>query len=171
MTPMTTMPKALIVCASIHQQNTARIAAAIGDALLAKIVRPEDVAPADLYQYDVVGFGSGIYYGAVHAAITDLVRRLPEDGRRRPAAFIFSTSGLPFLWPLWHRRLKADLGRKGFGILGEFHCRGCDRWGPLWLVGGINRRHPDARDLDRAAAFARTIRGRFDAAARSGAGP
>jgi hypothetical protein len=41
----------------------------------------------------------------------------------------------------------------------------------LWLVGGINRRHPDARDLDRAAAFARTIRGRFDAAARSGAGP
>jgi hypothetical protein len=50
-----------------------------------------------------------------------------------------------------------DLERKGFDVVGEFHCRGFDSWGPLWLAGGINRRHPDAQDLDRAADFARRL--------------
>jgi hypothetical protein len=27
-------------------------------------------------------------------------------------------------------------------------------WGPLWLTGGINRRHPDEQDFRRAAEFA-----------------
>jgi hypothetical protein len=70
---------------------------------------------------------------------------------------VFSTSGLSCLWKLWHGPFKQELARKGFDIIGEFHCRGFDAWGPLWLVGGINRRHPDERDLSRATEFAHRI--------------
>jgi len=35
--------------------------------------------------------------------------------------------------------------------------RGFDAWEPLWLVGGINRRHPNERDLSRVAECARRI--------------
>jgi flavodoxin len=49
------------------------------------------------------------------------------------------------------------LARKGFAVLGEFACRGFDTWGPLWLTGGLNKSHPDDRDLDRARRFANEI--------------
>jgi hypothetical protein len=42
-------------------------------------------------------------------------------------------------------------------IIGEFACRGFDSWGPLFLIGGLNRHHPDARDLEQARQFARRL--------------
>ena len=61
---------------------------------------------------------------------------------------------LPFLAELWHAPLRRLLARKGFRVVGEFACRGFDTWGPLWLTGGLNRAHPDDRDLARAEKFA-----------------
>jgi len=48
---------------------------------------------------------------------------------------------------------------EGYEISGEFSCRGFDTWGPLWLTGGLNRKHPDDRDLQRARDFARNVAG------------
>ena len=67
---------------------------------------------------------------------------------------------------LWHAPLKKLLARKGFEVVGEFSCRGFDTWGPLWLTGGLNWRHPSERDLARAREFAGRVVGRdseFDA--------
>jgi flavodoxin len=151
------MAKTVIICKSVHHGNTLQVARAIADVLHAEIVAPEDFPYTSLGDADLVGFGSGISYGGMHAALREWVQGLPAaapDGHR---AFLFSTAGLPFLWRTWHRLLRNDLERKGFDVVGEFHCRGFDNWGPLWLAGGINRRHPDARDLDRAADFARRL--------------
>lgn len=147
-------PKSLIICMSVHHQNTAQVARAIADVLHADICRPDEVPYARLDEYDLIGLGSGIYFGRFHPALRRWVRELPAvpvHGRR---AFVFSTSGLSGLWRVWHQPLKASLARKGFDVVAEFHCRGFDTFGPLWLMGGINRRHPDADDLQRAADFA-----------------
>ena len=45
----------------------------------------------------------------------------------------------------------------GFEVVGEFHCAGFDTVGPLRWFGGLNRHHPDERDLNSAAAFARRL--------------
>lgn len=151
------MAGTVIICKSVHHGNTLRVARTIADVLRAEVVTPEEFPSTSLGDADLVGFGSGVYYGGLHAALREWVRGLPAaapDGRR---AFLFSTSGLPFLWRTWHRPLRTELERKGFDVVGEFHCRGHDSWGPLWLAGGINRRHPDARDLRRAAEFARRL--------------
>ena len=149
--------RSVIICKSVHRQNTAKVARAIADVMHAEVVSPEDFPHASLERYDVVGFGSGIYYGVIHPALWDWVRRLRTDGQGRRSAFVFTTAGLPVLWRVWHGPLKADLTRTGFDIIGEFNCGGFDTWGPLWLTGGINRRHPSPQDLDRAAAFARDV--------------
>ena len=88
-----------------------------------------------------------------HPKLTGWIRRInsPLAGR---AAFVFSTSGLPFLSRLWHWPTKSRLARRGFRVIGEFSCRGFDTVGPLWLMGGLHRGHPNARDLSRAAEFA-----------------
>ena len=80
--------------------------------------------------------------------------KLPAHALSAKPAFLFTTSGLSCLWKLWHAPFKKELAKKGFDVVGEFHCRGFDSWGPLWLTGGINRRHPDEQDLRRAAEFA-----------------
>lgn len=155
-------PRSLVVVASVHHGNTARVAAAIADVLGAAVIAAEDATPERLAAHDVVGFGSGVYYGRMHESLFGIVRGLPDVGAAgaspppRPA-FVFSTSGLPFLAKVWHAPLVRLLARKGFDVVGEFSCRGFDTWGPLWLTGGLNRKHPDDRDLARARDFARRI--------------
>lgn len=152
-----TIPKTLVICKSVHHGNTARVAARIAEPLRAEVAEPDAVPYTILDGYDLVGFGSGVYYGRFHDALRDWLQGLPTQAVARRPAFVFSTSGLSCLWRLWHRPFTRELARKGFDVIGEFHCRGFDNWGPLWLTGGINRRHPDGRDLERAAAFARRL--------------
>ena len=152
------MPTCFIICKSVHHQNTAQVARVMAKALKATVVSPEELPYTSLSDDALIGFGSGIYYGSFHPALREWVEGLPDAPRSTRRAFVFSTSGLPMLWKLWHRPFTRALARKGFRVVGEFHCRGFDRWGPLWLAGGINRGHPDARDLERAAVFARSLK-------------
>ncbi len=146
----------LIVCVSESHGNTRRVAEAIGAELDADVVEPEDVD--DIGRYDLIGFGSGIYFGSVHYRLLDLVDRIPTGGGR--GAFTFSTSG-SFLLPwLGTTGVRDRLQKRGYHMLGDFNCRGFDTVGPLRLIGGLNRGRPDDRDLARAAAFARDIRSR-----------
>jgi flavodoxin len=149
--------KALIVCTSIHHQNTAQVARALAEVLGGEVARPDDVRYTSVSRYEVMGFGSGVYHGRLHGALFDWLSGLPDCRERVQPAFVFSTSGLSFLSKVWHAPLKRLLGRKGFEVIGEFSCRGFDTWGPLWFMGGLNRGHPDEQDLARARDFARKL--------------
>ena len=46
--------KTLIICKSVHHQNTARVAQAIANVLHAEICAPEDVPYARLNEYDLI---------------------------------------------------------------------------------------------------------------------
>lgn len=153
-----TSPRRLVVVASVHHGNTLRVAKAIADVLEAQVVPAGDVAPEWLVGRDLVGFGTGVYYGRPHESLLALLRRLPDAPAPARPAFVFSTSGLPFLSRVWHAPLERLLARKGFEVIGSFACRGFDTWGPLWLTGGLNRRHPDDHDLCRAREFAQRLR-------------
>jgi flavodoxin len=148
------MPRAALVYVSMHRGNTRRIADAFANVLNADVCRPEDVTAEELARYALVGFGSGIYYGRHHRSLLSFAQSTAGEGR---SAFVFSTAGLPFLSSIWHRPLRRRLYRRGWRILGEFTCPGWDSWGPLRLIGGLNRRRPDERDLGRAQEFARRL--------------
>ena len=169
-------PATLLVYKSVHHQNTAQLARALGEVLQADLVSADQVSsnvdgrgdslsgysgPLCLDRYDLIGFGSGVYYGRMHPdlllAAQTIASATTHLKQRPPAAFLFSTSGLPFLAPLWHRPLKDMLTRAAIPVIGEFACRGFDSWGPLWLFGGLNRKHPDVRDLERGRRFARQL--------------
>ncbi len=152
-----TSGKSLILCKSIPHQNTAQIARVMAEVLNADVACPEEFPHTSLGNHELVGFGSGVYYGRLHAALYAWLHGLPDCREALKPAFVFSTSGLPFLSKIWHARLKKLLGRKGFDVVGEFSCRGFDTWGPLWLAGGLNRKHPDERDLERAREFAKRL--------------
>jgi len=145
--------KALVVCVSVHHGNTKKIADSIARTLGAELLKPEEVS--NIQEYDLIGFGSGIYYWRHHRTLLSLVNRLPDSKNKK--AFIFSTSGIIVKW-LLHRSLKKRLLKKGFDIVGEFFCRGFDTNGPLKLIGGINKGKPDEGDIRRAEEFGRTLK-------------
>jgi flavodoxin len=151
--------KSLIICSSKSHGNTRRVADRMAEVLDAEVVTPESVDPAMLPEYDLVGFGSGIYYMTVDTRLRNLIRHLPTVDHVR--AFIFFTSGareVPLLG--YQKPVRKWLETKGFEVIDSFCCRGFDTVGPFGYIGGINRGRPDDHDLDRAAAFAARLRKR-----------
>jgi flavodoxin len=158
--------KSSIICVSVSHGNTRHVADYMAEVLDAEVVEPEAVDVDKLGEYDLIGFGSGIYFMAVHRQLRDLVTRLPHVHGVR--AFTFFTSGaapIPFMKP--DKWLRDQLEAKGFEVLDSFSCRGLDTVGPFGLLGGINKGRPDGRDLDLAAVFAKRLRKRMAASKAS----
>lgn len=143
--------KTLIICESVHNGNTRKVADAMAKDLDAEVKRPPEVDAGRLGNYDLIGFGSGIYNGNLHQGILKLAREMPAVNG---AAFVFSTSGAPWGMTKKHRQLKEILAAKGFRVLGDFNCKGWNTHGPEALLGGMNKGKPDAADLENARRFA-----------------
>lgn len=152
--------KSLIIYTSVHHGNTERIAQVMANILDADLLQVQQVDASALEQYDLIGFGSGVYVGKHHNSLLDFVDKLPMMTDKK--AFIFSTSGLRKIRFIhnFDRPLEEKLQRKGFDIIGQFSCRGYDTSQAAVVVGGINRGRPDARDLQRAEDFARSLKNR-----------
>lgn len=149
--------KTLIIYKSIHHGNTEKIAKVIADVLEAKLVKPEELDINMVAKNDLVGFGSGIYYGKHHKDLLNVVNNLSSVKDKK--AFIFSTSGTgEKSINRNHRFLKGKLMAKGFTIVGEFSCRALDSFVLLKLIGGINKGKPDENDFRKAEDFARSLK-------------
>lgn len=146
--------KTLIIYLSIHHNNTKKIAKAIARVLKADLVKVEKAKPMLLKNYDVVGFGSGIYMWKHHQSLLDFVKKIPKQNNKK--AFIFSTRGAKMI-KTGHSKLKSLLITKGFSIIDEFSCPGWDTFGPLKFVGGLNKKKPDKKDIIKAQDFALEI--------------
>ncbi|AAB98297.1 TPA: flavodoxin [Methanocaldococcus jannaschii] len=146
--------KALILYKSIHHKNTEKIAKTIADELNADIYNIDKVSPDIIENYDLIGFGSGIYFGKHHKSIFKFLDKISKTNKK---AFIFSTAGFPFLKSMFHKELRDKLKSKGFEILGEFCCKGYHTYGIFKLFGGLNKNHPNEDDIKKAKEFAKSI--------------
>ena len=146
--------KSIIIVASRHQGNTAKVAQVIAEVLNAELVTVDKAHSAAIDKYDLIGLGSGVYWGRHDRELLALVHAWPPQGNKR--AFIFSTSGRGegMIFNRYNRRLRNALTEKGFTIIGDFSCRGYDTVGPLKLFGGFNKGRPNEADLAAAARFA-----------------
>jgi flavodoxin len=121
--------------------------------LEADLIPTAKAQPEILATYDLIGFGSGIYFGKHHKTLLQLAEALPPVTQKK--AFVFSTCGDG---KMHHTALKEKLVPRGFAIVDEFCCKGWDTVGPLKLIGGINKGRPDEKDLVAARAFAQGLK-------------
>ena len=158
--------KTLIIYVSLHHGNTEKIAKAMAEVLEAKLVKPNEAYVKALLECDLIGFGSGIYFGKHHKSLLKLVDKLPDLKAKK--AFILSTSGASnagnFLHYLrlkishFHDPLRKELINKTFDIIGELDCRGFDTVGPFKIIGGINKGRPNKNDIKEAKDFALNLK-------------
>jgi flavodoxin len=149
--------KSLLVVISIHHNNTVKIAEVFAKVLGAQIMAPRDVNPETIPEYDLVGFGSGIYGEKHHKTLLDLSGRLPEVSARK--AFIFSTSAMMGKDKVAkdHSALREILLSKGYIILDEFACKGFNTNSFMRFFGGMNKGRPNAEDFKHAEEFAQNL--------------
>jgi len=158
-TEMTGKPpiKSLLVVFSYHTMSTMKVAQTIANVLGAQIKHPHEIQSEDLLNYDLVGFGSGIYDAKHHKFLFDLADKLPKIPAKK--AFLFSTAGMTGARKVAgdHSKLRSKLQAKGYDIVGDFGCKGFNTNSFLKYFGGMNKGRPDATDLGRAEEFAHNL--------------
>ena len=125
-----------------------KIAEAMAEAAPITITDVENADKYNVRDYDIVGFGSGIYAGKFSGRIVKLIDKYLEDLKN---VFLFSTSGTGK--SKYNDSLVAYLNENCKNVLGSFACKGLCKWFIFALVGGIGKGHPDTDDFDAAQKF------------------
>jgi len=73
----------IVICVSVHHGNTKQIADAIAEVLRAQVCTPDKADAAMLADYELIGFGSGIYYGKHTKAYSILLITSPRSTNKR----------------------------------------------------------------------------------------
>jgi flavodoxin len=150
--------KTLLVLYSYHHMNTEKIAKVMAKVLDAQIKTPKQVNPQELQEYDLIGFGSGIYGEKHHKLLLDIADKLPVVSNKK--AFIFSTSAIMGKEKVAqdHSKLREKLQSKGYIIIDEFACKGFNTNSFMKYLGGMNKGRPNAEDLEHAEEFAQNLK-------------
>lgn len=153
--------KSLVVVFSYHHGNTEKIAHTIGNVLGAEVKTPQQVYPERLQDFDLIGFGSGIYGATFDPSVLTLADRLSSAAGKK--AFLFSTYGAPAFAVTRdfvadnHAEIRKKLQLKGYEVIAEFGCAGWNTNSFLKYFGGINKGRPDSGDIRNAEVFAHNI--------------
>ncbi|MFB0921629.1 MAG: flavodoxin domain-containing protein [Oscillospiraceae bacterium] len=143
------MKKTVIFCYSIHHGNTKKLAEAIKERCGAEVVMLPCKETPDLKDYELVGFASGIYMSAFGDPILTFTDEI--EGLNGKDCFTMYTSGANS--DKLDRSMLKKLEGAGAHIVGRFSCRGFDTFGPFKLVGGLQKGHPDATEVEAAVSF------------------
>ena len=80
--------KVFIIYHSEHHDNTKKIAKAMAEKINADILKAADFNLNKFEEYDIVGFGSGVYNGKLHKELSEILSKLSQQDDKK--AFIFS---------------------------------------------------------------------------------
>lgn len=141
--------KILLVVESKHLGNTLKIAKSMAEVVPATIVNVKDAQNQNPSDYDIVGFGSGIYAGKHDKNLLDFVSQLDDD---KKYTFVFSTScGKDFEEN--NKTLIDLLKQKQKIVLDCFSCAAITKFFIFRLIGGLNKGLPNSDDYKNAQSF------------------
>jgi flavodoxin len=145
--------RVLITYNSVHRGNTKKIAEAMASIVDADLIKYDEVDGYNILDYDLIGFGSGIYHGKINKEMIEFLNSLPQVKKRK--AFVFITSGQEN--PKYANAFADQVSEHGFDVIGKFSCKAFDAWGPLKIIGGINKGRPNSTDIKRAQIFIKEL--------------
>ena len=139
-----------IVYTSVHHGNTEKLVKRIAEECQVDLIDAIKQMNADLNDYDMIGFASGIYFSKFHQSILEFAEKnLPDDKK----IFLICTYG----GGANYKSIEQILDKKHASVVGKFGCKGYDTFGPFKLVGGIAKGHPNEEDMKNAADFVKGL--------------
>lgn len=147
--------KTAIIYESWHHRNTKKLCDAIAekyDVTLLDITKDA----IELEEYDLIGIASGIAFSKFYKVIEQITKDRMPEGKN---VFLMYTCGVPSAD--FSKSIKRTLAAKNCNVLGTYFCKGHDTFGPLKLIGGINKEHPTADEIRGAVIFFGEIIGKL----------
>lgn len=150
--------KSLIIYYSDYKQNTEKIARIFADKLNAELINISDISDIDVENYDLIGFGSGVYRESLSLKLFRVVDKLDLKGKN---VFVFSTSGIGMKF--YNNKLIRHLESKGAINIGSFACKGSFIAKEFTdkkifdIIGRLSQGHPNDKDFKRAEKFIERI--------------
>ncbi len=142
------MKKTVIIYASTHHGNTRKLIEAISEKYQIDIIDATEQKFANLSEYDLIGFASGIDFGKFYDAVEQFLKdNLPEN----KAVFFMYTCARDDKDFTYTMRTEAM--KRHALLMGEYGCRGYNTYGAWKVIGGMNKHHPTKKELDGAVQF------------------
>lgn len=148
------MNKTVIVFASKHHGNTCKLVNAIAERCNVALINAEAQEEGDLSEYDLIGFASGIEFGRFYDSVELFLKKNLPAGKK--VFFLYTCARRSNRFT---RIMEAEALKKNAVCMGEYGCNGYNTFGPWKLIGGMNKNHPDAKELNDAVHFCRTLIG------------
>ncbi len=111
--------KSLIIYHSTYKNNTEKIAKVFANKINADLVCLKNSRAVRIDNYDLIGFGSGVYKESMSQQLYTYVEELNLKGKD---VFVFSTSGAGM--GFYNKKLVNLLKSKGARNKGSFACKG-----------------------------------------------
>ena len=135
-----------------------KIAEAMAEVASINVIGVDEANRYSVGDYDIIGYGSGIYAGKFGKKI---IKHIENNLKDLKNVFIFSTSGTGN--EKYNEKLVAYLNENCKNVLGSFACKGFCKWFIFALFGGIAKGHPDNEDFEAAKAFIGNVMGKYNA--------
>lgn len=142
------MKKTVIIYASTHHGNTYKLVKAIAEKYEIECIDATVVQQADLTEYELIGFASGIDFGKFYVSIENFAK---ENLPMRKKVFFLYTCAMNRSG--FTDEIRAIVASKASVVLGEYGCRGWNTYGPWKAIGGMNKKHPTESEIAEAVRF------------------
>jgi flavodoxin len=146
--------KSLIVYCSEYKNNTEKIARIFAEKADCDLINIRDVSDINIENYNLIGFGSGVYRESLSPKVFRLIDKLNLKGKN---VFAFSTSGVGkkfynnSLIKLFES--KGAINKGSFACKGSFIAREFTNKKIFDVMGRLSQGHPNDRDFKEAERF------------------
>lgn len=146
--------KALIIYCSEYNNNTEKVARLFANKTDCELINIRDAKDINLENFNLIGFGSGVYRESLSPKVYGLVDRLNLKGKN---VFVFSTSGVGMKF--YNKGLIRLLESKGAINKGSFACKGSfvakefTNKKIFDFMGRLSQGHPNGKDFEKAERF------------------
>lgn len=150
--------KSLIVYCSEHKKNTEKIARLFAEKAKCEHINIRDFNSINIEDYNLIGFGSGVYSESMSPRLFKLVEKLNLQGKN---VFVFSTSGVGMKY--YNNKLIKLLESKSAINKGSFACKGYFNASEFTdkkifnIMGKLSEGHPNDKDFKQAEKFIETV--------------
>lgn len=146
--------KTLIIYCSEYKKHTEKIANKFKEKTNCDLINVKNFRDVNLENYDLIGFGSGVYIETLSPKLFKLVDKLDLKGKN---VFVFSTSGVGMKY--YNNKLIKELVSKGAINKGSFACKGSfiakdfSNNKIFDIMGKLTKGHPNHKDFKKAEKF------------------
>lgn len=146
--------KCLIIYYSDYKNNTEKIARIFAEKIDSKLINIKNVTDVDIENYNLIGFGSGVYKESMSTRIFKLVEKMDLRGKN---VFVFSTSSVGMAF--YNKKLIKFLVSRGAINKGSFACKGSFVAREFInnklfdIISRLSQGHPNDKDFKAAERF------------------